>query len=193
MENVQLTAYWSVSFRVCTSSFVAAKGNQEGKPKPCFVPGWGGPATQALGQLQSLMFCFQFETKPKAHLGLGWTFPVSWTIEALDRLRPASLKPGGLGWGWLRRVAGWAGPDPLGKTPNEIEYNSGFPRTFPFNPAKHVGIPSQKENNKPLQRVRRQPASVSLFSPHCLKWVGSYLLVDLFQSLESVCVSLRHH
>ena len=48
-------------------------------------------------------------------------------------------------------------------------------------------------NNKPLQRVRRQPASVSLFSPHCLKWVGSYLLVDLFQSLESVCVSLRHH
>ena len=50
-----------------------------------------------------------------------------------------------------------------------------------------------KPNNKPLQRVRRQPASVSLFSPHCLKWVGSYLLVDLFQSLESVCVSLRHH
>ena len=32
-------------------------------------------------------------------------------IEALDRLRPASLKPGGLGWGWLRRVAGWAGPE----------------------------------------------------------------------------------
>ena len=49
------------------------------------------------------------------------------------------------------------------------------------------------QNNKPLQRVRRQPASVNLFSPHCLKWVGSYLLVDLFQSLESVCVSLRHH
>ena len=32
-------------------------------------------------------------------------------IEALDRLSPASLKPGGLGWGWLRRVAGWAGPE----------------------------------------------------------------------------------
>ena len=28
-----------------------------------------------------------------------------------DRLRPASLKQGGLGWGWLRRVAGWAGPE----------------------------------------------------------------------------------
>ena len=26
-------------------------------------------------------------------------------------MRPASLKPGGLGWGWLRRVAGWAGPE----------------------------------------------------------------------------------
>ena len=30
---------------------------------------------------------------------------------ALDRLRPASLKQGGLGWGLLRRVAGWAGPE----------------------------------------------------------------------------------
>ena len=34
-------------------------------------------------------------------------------------------------------------------------------------------------NNETLQRSRRQPASGPLlFSPHCLKWVGSYLLVD---------------
>ena len=46
--------------------------------------------------------------------GLGLR-PVSDTSDrpgqaVLDAIE-ASLKPGGLGWGWLRRVAGWVGPE----------------------------------------------------------------------------------